>query len=134
MEVDLAVLADAANMTGNGKLNVLGIFDNFTLGPDFPATSPTFAIVFRVILHPSELGKHELLIRFADQDGKELAKLEGHIQADRKKLTPKPAHVPVIFQAQVKIPGPGDYVFDLLINGRWEKSIPLEVIRAKKGT
>ena len=30
MEVDLALLADAATIDGSGKLNILGIFDRLT--------------------------------------------------------------------------------------------------------
>ena len=41
MEVDLAVLADSANRSENGKLNILGIFDNFNIGPIFPAQTPS---------------------------------------------------------------------------------------------
>ena len=129
MDVDLAVLADAANMTENGKLNILGAFDNFNLGPSFPAQSPTFAIVARIVAHPSEFGGHDLVIRLADADGKELAKLEAHFEVARKRASAKPARIPVILQAQVKFQEPGEYVFDVLIDGRWEKTIPLEVRR-----
>jgi hypothetical protein len=128
MEVDLAVLADAANLTENGKLNILGIFDRFTLGPGFPATSPTFSIIIRVAAHPSELGKHDLALRIANADGKEVGKLKGRFEVRREKTSPQPARVPLILQAQVKIPAPGDYTFDILINGRWERSISLEVL------
>lgn len=130
MEVDLAVLADAANLTGNGKLNILGTFDAITLGPDFPATSTTFSIVVRLVAHPSELGKHKLLLRVADADGKEVSKLEGDFEVGRKESSPKPARIPLILGAQVTFPSPGDYTFDILIDGRWEKSIPLEVVKA----
>jgi Family of unknown function (DUF6941) len=130
MEVDLAVLADAANVSGEGKLNLLGIFDNMTLGPDFPATSTTFSIVVRLVAHPSELGQHQLTLRVADADGKEVAKLDAGFNVGRKKASPKPASLPIVLGAQVTFPSPGDYAFDILIDGRWEKTIPLEVIKA----
>jgi hypothetical protein len=130
MEVDLAVLADAANLTENRKLNILGIFDLFTLGPEFPANSPTFAIVIRIVAHPSELGQHALTLRVADADGKEITRIEADFGVRRKKASAKPARVPFILPAQIKFPAPGDYTLDILINGRWEKSISLEVLKA----
>lgn len=131
MEVDLAVLADAANRSENGKLNILGIFETFNLGPEFPATSPTFTIVLRIVAHPSEMGEHDLRLRLADADGKEIAKLEGSFEISRNVTSPKPVRMPVTLLAQVKFPGPGDYAFDVLINGRWEKSIPVEIVKAR---
>lgn len=127
MEVDLAVLADAANTTENGKLNILGVFDNLNLGPEFPAKSQTFAIVVRVVGHPSEAGQHELLLRLADADGKEIAKVGARFEAKKKKATAKPYRVPIILGAEVKFPRPGDYTFDILIDGRWERAMPLQV-------
>lgn len=127
MEVDLAVLADSANRSENGKLNILGIFDNFNIGPIFPAQTPSFSIVIRVVLHPSELGSHDFLVRLADADGKEIAKIAGNFETSRRKRSAKPFRSAIILQAQVTFPEPGDYSFDILLNGRWEKAMPLEV-------
>jgi len=131
MEVDLAVLADAANKTESGKLNILGIFDGLALGPEFPASSPTFAIVVRIVVHPSEAGNHSLVLRLADADGQEVAKLEGDFQVARKRPSGKPIRLPFVLNSQVKFPAAGEYVFDVLINGRWERSIPIDVLPAK---
>jgi hypothetical protein len=131
MEVDLAVLADGANTTANGKLNILGVFDNFSL-PTFPATTPTFCVVLRVVGHPSETGKHGIQIRLADADGKELAKLEGQFRANAQKGRSKPYRVQMILNSQVTFPHPGDYTFDVLVDGRWERAIPLEVRKAAR--
>ena len=130
MEVDLAVLADAANTTESGKINILGIFDRFTLGPEFPASSPTFSIVVRIVGHPSETGTHQLLLQLADADGREIAKFGGEFTAERKKTTAKPFRVPVILGAQVNFPHPGEYSVDVLVDERWETSIRLEVRKA----
>jgi hypothetical protein len=132
MEVDLAVLADAANLSENHKLNILGVFDNMTVGPDFPATSPTFAIVVRIVAHPSEFGHHKLTLRIADADGREVARLEGGFDINREKRTPDAVRAPIILGAQVKFPSAGDYAFDVLLDGRWETSIPLKVIAQRK--
>lgn len=131
MEVDLAVLADAANRSDNGKLNILGVFDSLTLGPDFPAHSPTFAIVVRVVLHRTELGEHRFELRVADADGREISKLDGTFDVKRKKSDPRPVRAAIVLQAQVNFPAPGDYTFDILLDGRWEQAIPLRVLRSE---
>jgi hypothetical protein len=132
MEVDLAVLADAANMSESAKLNILGVFDNMTLGPDFPATTPTFAIVVRVVAHPSELGTHALTLRAADPDGREVARLDTEFTITRTAPTSRATRAPLILHAQVKFPAEGEYTFDVLLDGRWETSLPLEVRRAQE--
>lgn len=126
MEVNLAVLADAANVSREGKLNITGIFDRFSF-QEFPATSPSFMIVLRFQAHPNEAGKHKLLMRLADADGQEVSKLEGEFVVPGKRTGGKPVNGQIILGAQVRLPHPGDYSFDILIDGRWERSIPLEV-------
>ena len=48
MDVDLALLADAATIDGAGKLNILGIFDRVHT-PNFPARHPKMALVLRFL-------------------------------------------------------------------------------------
>ena len=55
MNVRLAVLADYANVTGDGKLNILGIFDRINL-LQIPAVHPQMHLVLRIEAHPSGIG------------------------------------------------------------------------------
>ena len=46
MDVTLALLADAANVSQDGKLNILGIFNGLGAAA-FPATHPSMHLVLR---------------------------------------------------------------------------------------
>jgi hypothetical protein len=129
LEVNIAVLADAANVSQEGKLNITGIFNRLQL-KNFPATSPTFSIVLGLLAHASEVGNHQLLVRLADEDGQEIAKIKGDFKVPRAKSGGKPIGTSIILGTQVKLPKPGDFSFDVLIDGRWEKTISLEVLKA----
>jgi hypothetical protein len=57
MEVDLALLADAATIDASGKLNILGIFDRLTTS-SFPTRHPRLSLVLRFSAGVQEVGKH----------------------------------------------------------------------------
>ena len=71
MDVDLALLADAATIDGAGKLNILGIFDRLHT-PKFPARHPKMALVLRFSAPLTETGSHEIEITLKDPVGSEL--------------------------------------------------------------
>lgn len=126
MEVKLAVLADAANVSKEGKLNIFGIFNQMK-SKTFPITWPALAVVIRFEAHASEAGDHEVTIRLADADGRELARLDGSMKLQRG-----PTGQPLLGQiilglAGLQLKEPGTYSFDILIDGRYEGSIPLFV-------
>ena len=50
MLVKLAVLADYANVTSDGKLNILGIFDRMNV-LNLPAVHPQMNLVLRLEAH-----------------------------------------------------------------------------------
>ena len=135
MEVTLALLADAANISQQGKLNVLGAFTNIS-AQSFPARHPQMQLVLEISGSPSEIGgsKH-LEVRLLDADGQQL----GGIEADFA----IPASVPralsvraglVIPLIDVVFAKPGDHQFDVLINGESRKQILLSVTLAVEET
>ncbi len=130
MEVSIAVLADAANVSQEGKLNITGIFTQLRLRK-FPARSPTFSMVLGLLAHTSEAGDHKLLVRLADEDGQEIANIQGDFKVPKSKSGGKPIGVNIILGTQVNFPKPGDYSFDVLIDKRFEKAIHLEVLTAE---
>src|SRR5262245_20215174 len=70
MEIDLAVLADAANVTIENKVNLIGIFRNF-LAQTLPGTLPFFYIAFTITPSRDELGishNFEIYFRRANED------------------------------------------------------------------
>lgn len=127
MRVPLAVLCDAANVSREGKLNILGVFSALR-ALQFPHAHPSMTLVVGLEATYTERGEHSIDIRLSDADGNELLKLDGraHLQSDR------PGH-PIFTQAiltlnNLTFPRAGTYTVDILVDRRHERSIPLEVM------
>jgi hypothetical protein len=130
MELKLAVLADAANVSQEGKLNITGIFDSIGF-EEPPFTWPLINFVCRFEVHPAETGHHPVLVRVADEDGAELVRIEGELRIRRKPNAPPGEPVRTQFIVPIHnatFPKPGRYVFDILVDGRYEGSVSLTVV------
>jgi hypothetical protein len=129
MRVTLAVLADYANITREGKLNILGIFDVIHV-QDFPVTHPQMQLVMRFEADLSEAGKTKRLeIQLMDEDGKRLFVLGGEFT-----LGPgQPGEVigtnQILTINMMKFEAPGNHEFKILINDELKAEVPLKVIK-----
>lgn len=128
MEVDLALLADAATIDGSGKLNILGIFDRIGAG-SFPARHPRMSLVLRFSAAINETGKHEVGISLRGPDSEELVRMDGEMH-----LGPGPGssagmiRVPHVLNMDgLTFPRPGHYNFDVTVDGEHHVSLPLVV-------
>jgi hypothetical protein len=123
MEVDLAVIADAANVSQEGKLNILGIFDTIW-AREFPFRHAAMVFVLRVRADFTEEGTHQLEVRLLDADGEQLFKAEGPIQVPSS-APGRPVKPHVI----MGLSG-ASYSFELVIDGEHLKSVPLYIMQA----
>jgi len=73
MELSFLLIADYANVTENGKLNIMGTFGNiFTQG--FPVVHSEMYVVAQLAAPAGEFGRHfRLEIKLVDEDGQEIA-------------------------------------------------------------
>ena len=131
MDVDLALLADAATVDGSGKLNILGVFDRLGTS-SFPARHPRMALVLRFAAGLNEAGVHDVGIVLRDPDGEEVVRLTGEMQLD-----PGPGamtegiRVPhVLYMDGLIFARPGRYAFDVEVDGIHQAAIPLSVYGA----
>jgi hypothetical protein len=129
MDVDLALLADAATIDSSGKLNILGVFDRLSTS-SFPARHPRMALVLRFSAGVGEMGRHSVSIHLKEADGQEVFHIDGEMQ-----LSPgAPAsagsiHVPhVLYLEGVVFPRSGRYAFDVKVDGEHYVSVPLAVV------
>ena len=128
MDVDLALLADAATIDGAGKLNILGIFDRLHT-PTFPARHPRMVLILRFTAALNEMGRHDIEITLKDPGGVELMRVDGEMH-----LGPGPTagaagiRVPHVLNIDgLVIPKPGTYAFDVRVDGEHHVSLPLTV-------
>lgn len=130
MRVDLAVLADYAATTQEGKMIIAGIFDRIA-APKLPWMHPSMTLVVRIKLDPGEEGTHELDVRCVDPDGKEfLPSLHGTLSRENVDLLDGATMNVMLGIGGAQLPKPGHYHFDIDIDGRYEETVVFTVTEA----
>lgn len=129
MEIDLALLADAATIDGSGKLNVLGVFDRINAS-EFPVRHGRVALVLRFHAGIQESGEHEVEIVLRDPRDEEKVRLDGSIQ-----FGPGPmqqggeVRVPHVLNLDgLVFEQAGRYAFDIRVDDDHLRSIPLTIV------
>ncbi len=128
MEVQLACIADAANISQEGKLNILGEF-NTLWAQELPVTWPLMVFVAKIALSAADGLQIRFSMRVVSEDGQLVspqAELQLNIHA------PPPAgetpHVPLILPiGNAEFSEFGTYTFELRGNGRLLTTFPLHV-------
>lgn len=128
MEVRLAVLADYANVSQDGKLNIMGIFQEVN-PPELPFALPQMYLVVSFAARGAEVETVKYIrIVLLDSDGNEMLGLEGHVQVP---LPPRPGSRAYINQVLglngITFERPGDYSFEILVGGETRESVSLHV-------
>lgn len=131
MEIDLALLADAATIDAAGKLNILGVFDRISTG-SFPAQHPHMVLILRFAAGVGEIGRHQVQISMTDPSGQRIVQLDGDMQLGpgRSGVTEGMKVPHVLHLEGMVFPGPGRYSFDVRIDGEHHTSVPLYVAGA----
>lgn len=128
LEVDLAVIADAANVSQEGKLNILGVFDTIW-AREFPFRHGAMVFVVRVSASFAEEGSHPMEVRLNDADGVQLFKAEGPLQVSGG-APGRPVRPHLIMGLNgITFRAPGDYSFEVIVGGRHQRSVPLYVVQ-----
>lgn len=130
MEVDLALLADAATVDGSGKLNILGIFERISAS-EFPARHGRMCLVLRFSAAVSDVGEHEVAISLVGPGGDQILRLDGQMQLGpgAGRSVSEGIHVPqVVNMDGVVFPQSGSYTFDVEVDGTHRAAVPLRVL------
>jgi hypothetical protein len=117
MHIAFALFADAANLSQEGKLNVLGVFDAVQVG-GFPSVHPRATLVVRIKGTSSDVGTHPLTLSWRSPRGAELWSSAGQIE-----VGPPPPGVgemdfPLIAAVDLPVDAPGDYVMRIALGER----------------
>ena len=123
MELRYALLAHFANVTQEGNLNVMGIFDRL-FAPQFPAVHRQLYLVTCMATDPEDEGQtRQLEIQLIDADGNVLTELKGEINFGIGKQVFNQLH---LFQ-DLQFPAAGSYQFNIFFDGHPVKTIDLEL-------
>ena len=135
MESLLVVVADYANQTGNGKLNIMGIFNELN-PPGYPFQLPSMFLVFKLRAQLGEYNtKKTLSVKLMDADGQELLTIPQDITVPNIVGGKRPELQGVIGLNNLVFTKAGTYVFVVLVNGepKGETSIIANPLPQKQG-
>jgi len=132
VQVALALLADYANVSREGKLNILGIFDRLSV-QGLPAIHPQMQLVLVLEADRGDADReHKLGIELIDADGVKLLSMAGDLKFG---LPPAGEQVRINHIIQInnlKFEHHGSYEFKIFINNEVRKNVPLSVAEIKK--
>lgn len=116
MHVSFALFADAANISQEGKLNILGVFDALHV-QQLPAVHPRATMVVRLKALPGDVGRHTLGFSWIGPSGVDLWSTTGEMEVG----TPPPGatelDVPVIAGIDLPIQEVGTHVMRVVLDG-----------------
>jgi hypothetical protein len=115
VHVSFALFADAANLSQEGKLNILGVFDAVQVA-SIPSVHPRAHLVVRLKGSSQDAGRHTVSLRWINPSGIELWSSQGELD-----VTPPPAPVlemdfPLIASIDLPIDQPGAYTMQIALD------------------
>ena len=134
MNISLAVLADSANVSQEGKLNILGNFASINASK-FPARHPQMQLVLRMEASPAEVGRKENMeVVMLDADGERIASFNADFTVPAPTSPGHPVQIQTIISLRDTVfPRAGQYGIYVLINGNEEAMVPLTLTLTGEG-
>lgn len=128
MKVRFAQLADYSNVTQEGKLNILGVFD-VIFASNFPAKHHEMQLVIRFEADPSERKQQkDVQVRLINGSGDQILQLNGHMTIGGLQPGALLFFNHVLTLRDMVFPSAGDYQFDIYVEDRLQSSVPLKVV------
>src|SRR5258708_4036712 len=126
MHVSFAVFADAANVSQEGKLNILGVFDALQVA-GLPALHPRATLVVHLKGSPSDAGSHRVALQWLSPGGAELWNSEGELGVSTPPAGVVEMDFPLIAQLDLPLDVAGRYVMRVGLDGTTHAEVPLQV-------
>lgn len=116
MYVSFAVFADAANLSQEGKLNVLGVFDALQVG-GFPSVHPRTSFVVRLKGRADDTGTHTLGFRWLNPSHEELWSSSGELNVGPGADPNFEMDLPIIAVIDLPLNVAGPYTMEVSLDG-----------------
>jgi hypothetical protein len=124
----MALLADEANVSQEGKLNILGVFDRIS-APSFPTVHPKMVFAFRVQAEYVDAGRSfSVLVRLVDEDGGVLFEAGGDLVPPSVPPGEFATANQIFTLVGVGFPRPGNYKFIVTVGDLPAHETPLVLV------
>lgn len=134
MKLNLFLAADYANITREGKLNVMGIFNDI-YAQSFPARHSSMHLVAKLGAELGEYGQtRDFTVKLLDEDANQIFDLSGQFQVPTGKQGRKPEVNLILELKDLVFPKEGIYQFVLLVDKdhKGELSLYVNKVEAPK--
>lgn len=130
ISIPLALVADYANVSQEGKLNIMGIFDQI-FADSVPALHPQMQLIVTIVADRGEADKdHSIMIELIDADNtSKLARIEGAVRFG-KPPSGEDIRINHILQLNnIAFTKYGEYSFKIHVDGKVIKSLPIKLAK-----
>lgn len=126
MHISFALFADAANISQEGKLNILGVFDALQVTA-VPTLHPRAHLVVRFKGTPRDAGKHTVMLRWMNPAGHEIWQSVGELNVVQPPHGIAEMDLPLIATLDLPIDQPGAYHLNIALDDTLSTDLPLMV-------
>ncbi len=126
MHVSFALFADAANLSQEGKLNILGVFDALQVAA-LPAVHPRAHLVVHLKGTGTDVGKHTVSFRWLSPNGNELWTSTGDLNVGPPPPGIGEMDLPLIAQLDLPMDAAGSYNMAIAIDGNHTIDVGIQV-------
>src|SRR5437867_6654951 len=126
MQVSFALFADAANLSQEGKLNILGVFDALQVA-SLPAVHPRAHLVVHLKGSGADMGAHTVAFRWLSPAGQELWSSSGDLNVGAPPPGVLEMDLPLIAQLDLPMDAVGAYTMAIAIDGDHTVDVGVQV-------
>jgi uncharacterized protein DUF6941 len=116
MHISFAVFADAANLSQEGKLNILGVFDAVQVA-GLPTIHPRTHFVVRLKANGDDTGQHKLTFRWLSPFDEELWSSTGEMSVAPSPNPMFEVDLPIIAVVDLPLNVTGQYTMQVTLDG-----------------
>ncbi|MHB1169139.1 MAG: DUF6941 family protein [Longimicrobiales bacterium] len=132
MKLQLAAFCDQAHEGPEGRLDLVGIFDELA-APGFPAMQERMTVALVVEWTPEEAGQQPLRADLVDEDNTRVLTIQGHTDVHLPSDPRRPARTRLILPLErVIFPHEGRYYLDLIAGGETARACSVFVMEHGK--
>lgn len=129
MNVDTLLVADYANVTDRGKINVMGIFRRI-VAPQFPARHPQMYLIVGLSADVAEYGENrKLIIKLLDPDAQEMMSFSREFKVSKGVGWQRSEVNNIIQLRDLIFKKEGTYEFSILIDNDLKSRITIELVK-----